>query len=194
MGGMQTFQWMVSYPNFADKAVPIVGSPQLAPYDLVHWQTQLDAIMQNADWQNGDYTKNPARGIEYGFGKILLTTPENFNQKITRAKVMEEFSKARTGPRGFDANDKIRQTQAMMSLDISEKFGGSWEQTARAVKAKVFVIVARLDHTVTPGPALDFAKLLNARTLVLESDCGHLAPSCENKKVNSAIADFLEQK
>jgi homoserine O-acetyltransferase len=40
---------------------------------------------------------------------------------------------------------------------------------------------------------LDFAKLLNARTLVLESDCGHLATVCEAQKVNSAIADFLEQ-
>ena len=194
MGGMQTFQWLVSYPNYAEKAVSIVGSPQLAPYDLVHWQTQINAIMNDANWNGGNYTKNPAREIEYGFGAILLTTPENFNRKTSRQKVLEEMAKAKLDAKGFDANDKIRQTQAMMKLDITEKFGGSWERTAKAVKAEVFVIVARFDYTVTPQPALDFAKLLNAKTLVLEGNCGHLAPSCEYQKVNSAIADFLEEK
>lgn len=194
MGGMQTFQWLVSYPNFAEKAIPIVGSPQLAPYDLVHWQTQIDAIMNDAAWNGGDYTKNPARSIEYGFGVILLTTPENFNRKTTRQKALEEIAKAKSETGGFDANDKIRQTQAMMALDVTEKFGGSWERTAAAIKAKVFVIHARYDYTVTPQPALDFAKSLNAKTLVLENDCGHLAPSCESRKVNTAIAKFLEGK
>ena len=61
------------------------------------------------------------------------------------------------------------------------------------MKAKVFVIVARLDHVVTPGPALEFARLLRAPVLVLESDCGHLAPSCESRKVNAAVAEFLER-
>lgn len=194
MGGMQTFQWLVSYPDFADKAIPIVASPQLAPYDLVHWQTQIDAIISDAGWMGGDYAKNPARSIEYGFGAILLTTPENFNQKMTRQKVFAEIARAKSETGGFDANDKIRQTEAMMALDITEKFGGSWEQTARAIKAKVFVIVARFDYTVTPQPALNLAKLLNAKTLVLEGDCGHLAPSCESQKVNPAIAEFLEQQ
>lgn len=194
MGGMQAFQWLVSYPNFADKVIPIVGSPQLAPYDLVHWQTQIDAIMNDAAWKGGNYTKNPARDIEYGFGVILLTTPENFNRKWTRQKVFEEIAKAKNETGGFDANDKIRQTQAMMALDITEKFGGSWERTAEAIKAEVFVIHARYDYTVTPQPALNFAKLLNAKTLVLEGDCGHLAPSCERQKVNPGIAEFLESK
>ena len=67
------------------------------------------------------------------------------------------------------------------------------EQAAAAVKAKVFVIVAKSDHVVTPGPATDFAQLLRAPVLVLESDCGHLAPSCESQKVNQAVADFLKQ-
>lgn len=193
MGGMQTFQWLVSYPNFADKAIPIVGSPQLAPYDLVHWQTQLDAIMNDAAWKNGDYEVNPARGVEYGFGAMILTTPEEYNRKMTRQKVFEEFAKAKSESKGSDANNKIRQTQAMMALDITEKFGNSWERTADAIKAEVFVIVARFDYTVTPQPALNLAKKLNAKTLILESDCGHLAPSCESQKVNFAVAEFLEQ-
>ena len=75
MGGMQTFQWMVSYPDFMDKAIPIVGSPQLAAYDLLHWQTQISAIMNDPGWMNGNYSKNPAREFEYEIGALILTTP-----------------------------------------------------------------------------------------------------------------------
>lgn len=65
MGGMQTFQWMTAYPDFLDKAVPIVGSPRLAPYDLLHWQAEIDAIETDPAWNGGDYRKNPARGAEF---------------------------------------------------------------------------------------------------------------------------------
>jgi homoserine O-acetyltransferase len=55
------------------------------------------------------------------------------------------------------------------------------------------VIVAKQDHTVTPQPAVDFASLLHAPLLELDSDCGHLAPSCESPKVAAAVADFLQK-
>jgi len=190
MGGMQAFQWSVSYPNFAQKIVSIVGSTQLAPYDLLHWQTQLDAITNDSRWKNGNYTKMPALAAEYEFGAILLTTPENYNSKMTREKVFEALKSAQNNTT-FDANNKIRQVQAMMSLDVTDRFDGSWEKAALAVKAKTLVIVSKFDHVVTPAPALRFAKLLNAETLILESDCGHSAPSCESDKVNTAAADFL---
>jgi homoserine O-acetyltransferase len=190
MGGMQTFQWLVSYPDFADKAIPIVGSPQLAPYDLLHWQTQIDAIMIDPAWKNGDYTESPARVAEYEFGAILLTTPENYNRTMTREKVFEELKKAKSNTT-FDANNKIRQVQAMMSLDITDKLGGSWEKTAAVVKSKVLVIVSKYDHVVTPMPALKFAGLLNAKTIILEGDCGHSASFCEGDKVNAVVAEFL---
>lgn len=192
MGGMQTFQWMVSYPDFMDLAIPMVGSPQLAPYDLLHWQTQIDVIMDDPNWRQGDYKKNPAREFEYEIGSIILTTPDDYNRKMTREKVFEQINKAKTETGGFDANDKIRQDQAMMSINVTDKFGSSWERAAAAVKAKTFVIVARFDHTVTPSPALRFADLLKAKTLVLQGDCGHMAPSCESEKVNAEIAAFLD--
>jgi len=194
MGGMQTFQWLVTYPDFMDLAVPIVGSPRLAAYDLLLWQAQIDAIMNDANWNNGNYSVNPARAPEYEFGALLLTTPDDYNRKMSRQKVLEELKKAKEARGGgFDANDKIRQDQAMMALDISESFGGSMEQAAAKVKARVLVIVSKFDHVVTPGPAVEFARLLNAKLLMLEGDCGHLAPSCENQKVDPAVAEFLKQ-
>jgi homoserine O-acetyltransferase len=192
MGGMQTFQWMVSYPDFMDKAIPIVGSPQLAPYDLLHWQTQISAIMNAPDWLGGNYTKNPAREFEYEIGALLLTTPDEFNRRMTREKVLAEIEKAKNNTSGSDANDKIRQTQAMISIDVTEKFGGLWERAALSVKAKSLIIAARFDHTVTPAPALKFAALLKAETLILEGDCGHSTHLCETEKINSAVARFLE--
>jgi homoserine O-acetyltransferase/O-succinyltransferase len=94
MGAMQTFQWVVSYPDFMDKGVPIVGSPRLAPYDLVHWRTQIDAIKNDRLWNNGDYTENPARAFEYEIGAIILTTPEFYNAHTTREQVMAEIAKS----------------------------------------------------------------------------------------------------
>jgi homoserine O-acetyltransferase/O-succinyltransferase len=192
MGGMQTFQWLVSYPDFMDKAVPIIGSPQLAPYDLLHWQTQLDAIFRDPDWKRGNYVRNPARVAEAEFGALLLTTPENYNKRMTRKQVFEELAKARGETGGYDANNKVRQVQAMMALDVAEGFGGSLERAAAAVRAKVFVIVASRDHVVTPGPAIEFARLLRAKLLVLDNDCGHNAPWCEQERVNKAVAEFLD--
>ena len=194
MGGMQTFQWIVAYPDFMDLGIPIVGSPRLAPYDLLLWQSQLDGIMNDRNWNNGDYTVNPARSPEYEFSSLLLTTPDHFNKEMTRDKVLDELKKAREAKGGgFDANDKVRQVQAMMALDVSAPFGGSLEQAAARIKAKVFIVVAKLDHVVTPGPALEFAQLLRARVMVLEGDCGHISTACEANKLNPAVDEFLRQ-
>lgn len=193
MGGMQTFQWMVSYPDFMDKAIPVVGTPQPAPYDLVLWETQNEVLMSDAAWKGGEYTSNPSRLFAWGFGKLILTSPDEVNSKMTREQVMEEIAKARKDTGGMDVNNNIRQIQGMLSLDVSKGFGGSLERAAAAVKAKVLVIAARKDAVVTPGPALNFAKLINAKTVVLEGNCGHLATVCESSTVNSEIKKFLEQ-
>lgn len=193
MGGMQTFQWMVSYPDFMDKAIPVVGTPQPAPYDLVLWETQNEVLMSDAAWKGGEYASNPSRLFAWGFGKLVLTSPEDVNSKMTREQVFGEIAKARKDTGGMDVNDNIRQIQGMLSMDVTKGFGGSWERTAAAVQAKTLVIVAAKDAVVTPGPALKFAKLINAKAVVLEGNCGHLATVCESSTVNTEIKKFLEQ-
>jgi homoserine O-acetyltransferase len=174
MGGMQTFQWIVSYPDFMDKAIPIVGSPRLAPYDLLLWSAQLEALKRDP---------NSARALDFAFGELLLTTPTDYNRRKTREDVFADLEKARNDTKRFEANDKIRQVQAMMALDVARDFG--------AVKAKVLIVVAKFDHVVTSGPATEFAKLIGAKLIDLDGDCGHLETSCESRRLNEAVTQFL---
>ena len=192
MGGMQTFQWLVSYPGFMDKAVPMVGSPRLAPYDLVLWKMEIDAIKHDSTWNNGDYKENPATLLFAEFWELMGETPQRRNQEMTREKVVQMLEEEAQKP-AIDANDHIRQMEAMMSLDVSDAFAGSMEKAAAAVKAKVLVVVATYDHVVTPIPAKEFSKLLGAEFLELDSDCGHQSPGCEDAKVTARASAFLEK-
>ena len=47
MGGIQTFQWAVSYPDFMEVLIPIVGSPQLTSFDLMVDNTFRETIEEN---------------------------------------------------------------------------------------------------------------------------------------------------
>ena len=188
MGGMQTFEWIVTYPDFMDKAIPIVGSTKLASYDLVLWQTEIDAIKNDPAWMEGNYTKNPAVLAETRLGVLTRTTPAAVNAQISHGEIPQQRISA-TGV--MDANDHIRQAEAMIALDVSKATDGNMAEAAKRVKAQVFVIVSAQDHTVTPQPALDFAKMLNAKTLIFDSICGHEAPTCDLAKTSVAVNSFL---
>lgn len=191
MGGMQTFQWMVSYPTFMEKAIPIVGSPRLAPYDLLLWQTSNDAIRNDPIWNSGEYTQPSAQTALFELGDLLGTTPQHYNKKTKREEVLASIAEAKKKSSNFDANNHIYQAEAMMALDVTVGFSGSIEKAAAAVKAKVLVVVSKTDHIVTPGPALDFAHRLGANILELQGDCGHAAFSCEAERIESAVKKFL---
>jgi homoserine O-acetyltransferase len=191
MGGMQAFQWAVSYPEFMDKVVPIVGSPRPTAYDLLLAHAIVGAIERDPEWNHGNYTKPPENRELEEITQLALTTPAQYNRETTREAFQAWLKQPVAG--GFDANDRIRQAQAILALDVSAPFGGAMERAAAAVKAPMLVIVSARDHMVNPAPALEFARLVHARTLVLENDCGHLGPGCEMPKVSAAVAEFLEQ-
>ncbi len=191
MGGMQTFEWMVRYPAFMDVAVPIVGSPRLTSYDLLLWQAELEAAQDDPLFQGGNYSQTPKLPLVQFIHQMNVTTPAHYARTTPR----DDYEKAQQGyyTKGilpFDANDWVAQLEAMIHHDVAD--GGSLENAAKKVKAKVFVVVAAQDHMVNPQPALDFAPLIHARTLILESDCGHLSPGCESAKLYPAVRGFLE--
>jgi homoserine O-acetyltransferase/O-succinyltransferase len=189
MGGMQTFQWVVSYPTFMEGAVAIVGSPRLAAYDLLLWRSELDAIFADADWKGGAYVQQPLLRAVQEIHDLALTTPDHYNRANSRQAFLTGVDK-RVAPT-LDAVDRVRQLEAMMRHDVTVPFGGSFEKTAAVVKARLLVVVDAHDHMVTPGPALEFAAATKARLLKFETDCGHMLPGCEQAKIAAAVSELL---
>ncbi|TCK75097.1 alpha/beta fold hydrolase [Acidipila rosea] len=192
MGGMQTFQWMVSYPTFMDAAVPIVGTPQLTSYDEMLWNSEKLALKFDPAWQGGRYTTQPKLPIVALIHDMNLTTPEFRVDHTTREMFPGYFERLTTEGRPFDANDYLYQLNAMLTQDITA--GGSIYDAAAKVKARTLIINASQDHMVNPIPALAFAKLIHAQTVVLDSDCGHSSPGCDMGKLSPIIDSFLAAK
>jgi len=194
MGGMQSFQWMVAYPDFMDFVIPIVGSPKLTSYDLLLWQTGIHAIQADANWKGGDYTSPPEAGLRTraDIEALAIQTPA-YRVAHTKPEDFQKFLDAEESGsiHGFDANNWIRQAQAMMGHDVSRPFGGDMSNAAAAVKARVLIVVGLQDHMVNPTPALAFARMLRTSTMELDSDCGHVVTDCEQTKIGTAIAQFL---
>ena len=187
MGGMQTFEWITAYPDFMDKAVPIVGSPRLASYDVLLWETELEAIALAR--ASGDEAR--ASALVGMISSRALWSPDYHARKTPRAKSDAFLRTAKAGV-GQTMSDRASQLRAMVAHDVSKPFGGSLEKAAGAVKAEVLNVVSREDHMVTPAPAIRFAEFLGADSLLLENDCGHLATSCDGGRSTEAIRKFLE--
>jgi len=51
MGGMQTFEWGVLYPDFMRKLIPIAGSPKLAGHDVALWEAYKRLFQWSVDCQ-----------------------------------------------------------------------------------------------------------------------------------------------
>lgn len=192
MGGMQAFQWATAYPDFMDAVVPIVGSPRLAPFDLVLWHAEADAIRSDPVWKGGNYTEQPAKRLRFEFSQLLFSTPDRVNETLERRDVLAGIDRGATLP-VFDANNHLRQSEAMLAHDIYAPFGGMVERAVAAVKARMLVVTSTSDHVVTPAPAREFARAAGAGLLELGGNCGHLAFTCEMVQLQAAVARFLEQ-
>jgi homoserine O-acetyltransferase len=188
MGGMQTFEWITAYPAMMTKAVPIVGSPQLASYDLLLWQTELEAI--ELARRRGDIeAAAPLVGM---VSALALQTPEYHARATPRESFSKLVEQAKAG--GMDhMYDQRAQLQAMIGHDVARRAEGSMAKAADAVRAEVLNVVGLRDHMVTPEPALEFAELLGAGSLALENDCGHLLFDCDEARVRLAIGAFLSR-
>ena len=193
MGGMQAFEWATAYPDFVDLVVAMAGSPQSTSYDKLLWTAEIDAIELDPAWNHGNPTGPLSRGIalEQEIECMRDTSPGYRVSQTTPAAFPAFLEALRKGAQadGGTASDQIRQRQAILSLDIPGEYGGTMEQAAARIHAKLLVIVSPQDHTVNPDPAMRFAAAAHAPLVKLDSPCGHQSFACIS--VGPTVARFL---
>jgi homoserine O-acetyltransferase len=193
MGGMQTFEWVMAYPDFMDVGVPMAGSPQSTSYDKLLWTTQMDALRLDPEWKGGQGTHPMTGGFAlYGeIGTMNVTSPA-YRVAHTNPQDFEKFiegARKELAGNAATACDAIRQREAINALDIPAEFGETMEQAAKSVHAKLLVVISPADHMVNPTPAAAFAGMMGAAVLTLDSPCGHLSLGCIS--AGPIVAKFL---
>ncbi len=191
LGAMQVLEWSVAYPNFISKIVAYVGTPKMSTYDLLWINAQLNIIQ--TDKHYGVTEKEIRKSLAMmmaGIGR----TPDYIVEKVKPEdfqNYLKDFDKEYSST--FTLEDYEYQLKAIMHHDIAKGFNGSMEDAANSINAKLFLIISEADLLVNPIETKRFAKLTNAKTLILNNNCGHLAVSCEIERCREEIALFLEE-
>ena len=193
MGGMQSFEWGMAYPEFMDMILPVLGSPQSTSYDKLLWTTSIRAIELDPAWHGGHPTGPPTSGLilAHLIELMALTTPDYRVANTPPAKFAELVATESGSQQGNagGAWDHIRQRQAIIDLDMTAEFGASLPDLAKRLRPKLLVIVSPQDHMVNPNPAQEFAAAIGAPVVLLDSTCGHLSLSCIS--VGPVVSVFL---
>ena len=191
LGAMQVLEWSVAYLNFISKIVAYVGTPKMSTYDLLWINAQLNII------QTGKHYGVTEKEIRKSLAMMMAgigRTPDYIVEKVKAEdfqNYLKDFDKEFSST--FTLEDYEYQLKAIMHHDIAKGFNGSMEDAANSINAKLFLIISETDLLVNPIETKRFAKLANAKTLILNNNCGHLAVTCDIDLCREEIAEFLKE-
>jgi homoserine O-acetyltransferase len=207
MGAQQAFQWAVSYPVFADRIVATSGTAKTYPHGVVRLEGQIAAIAADPTFQSGDYTAQPAKGLE-AFGTVWaawLYSQEWWRRELWRTNTApgttfeQVLNRFRTNfiP-GADANNLILQMRTWEHHDVGSTpgFNGDVEKALRSIKVPFLYMPSETDLYFPIGDARYEAAFIPGVTLApIPSLWGHTAGAASNpadgKFLNETIGRFL---
>jgi homoserine O-acetyltransferase len=121
MGGMHTWLWGESHPEFMDALLPLASLPsQISGRNRVWRRMIIDAIRTDPEWQNGDYQVQP-HGLRLA-AEVLYFMSNNPVQRQREAPTLAEADRlldayVSSAAKNLDANDVLYALEASQDYD-----------------------------------------------------------------------------
>src|SRR4029450_5702562 len=193
MGGMQTWMWAQKYPAFMDVAVPMASMPTESAGR--NWMTRrliIDAIRNDPEWMNGNYTKQP-RSLQFASVFYGIATSGG-NQALykaapTREKADQIVNQRLSTPLRGDANDHLYQWESSRDYNAS----GGLER----IQAVLMAINSADDERTPPELGLldrEIKRVKNGRILLIpasDQTAGH-GTTFQAKFWKQPLAELLQ--
>ena len=193
MGGLQSFEWAVRYPDFMDAVVPIVGSPQPSAYDrLLYTTVAAEATRGAARVAAGDDALawwRQASRLENLFMRTPRMVSDSGHAWVERE--VESLAQAYVAA-GWSLADYAAQMQAIAQHDVARHHGGDLARAAAAVRARLLVVHSADDLIVSDASAVHFARLAGGVTHAVPSACGHALFWCDAASVGAVVRRFVD--
>lgn len=116
MGGMQTWVWGYTFPEFMDALMPLASLPvEIGGRNRMLRKMVIDAIETDPEWMNGEYKEQP-RGLTYATYPLMfmVSSPLQWQKVAPTREEAEKFlhDGVERYKASLDANDMIYQFDA----------------------------------------------------------------------------------
>jgi len=222
LGGMQAFEWAISYPDQVDAIVSIASTHALQPQGVAWNAIARNAIVADPAWQGGHYygtgrKPDAGMGVARMVGHITYLSAKSLGDKFARRlQFADDVRYTLTEPefevesylrhqadsfvRRFDANTYLYTSRALTYFDLARQYGGGRLVDAlRPMRARTLLISFSSDWLYPPSGSLELAEAL--RTLGRDVEChvidapyGHDCFLLEEARQTPMIQSFLTRE
>ncbi len=198
MGAQQAYHFAALFPERVPRLLAVCGSARTSPHNQVFLAGVKAALLADADFAEGNYTRPPLRGLD-AFGRVYAGwaySQSFFRRGLYRELGYDSLEALLDGwaqdHRAWDANDLLAMMYSWQRADISDNalYQGDLPRALAAIQARTIVMPASSDLYFPPeDSAIEVSHLKRGELHVIESDWGHIAGRPDRNPSDAAAVE-----